>query len=167
MQTIGELYMKKQIVCLIAALFLFGCATVEKYEPIPPIEDHPYRHVDIHMKGLPKITVIIPDYAVDYIHDRDRSYVVHLSKNIIMMYFTKAGPNLKNPGHAVAIIFDASKGYIPLLFQTTIQEEQRFFSYVHEYDMRDDWYNPLDEITKPIYRDILKLIIDMDKKEEI
>ncbi len=151
--------MKKQILYLVTMLFLFGCATVEDRKPIPLIEEHPYRHIDLYMKGLPKITVIVPDYAVDYLHDRDRSYVVHLSKNIVMMYFTKAGPNLKNPGHAVAIIFDASRGYLPLLFQTTIQTEQRFFYY--DYD--DD--DPIVETTKPVYRNYLQFLINIDKNK--
>lgn len=154
--------MKKHLLCLVTMLFLFGCATVEKPEPIPPIEEHPYTYIDLYMKGLPKITVIVPDYAVDYIHDRDRSYTVRLSKNIVMMYFTKAGPNLKNPGHAVAIIFDASRGYMPLLFQTTIKEEQRFFYYEHElYEAGKPFY----EVTKPDYSNHLQFFIKRDKKE--
>ncbi len=153
---------KKQILCLVTMLFLFGCATTKEYEPIPLIEDHPYRHIDLYMKGLPKITVIVPDYAVDYIHDRDQSFVVHLSKNIVMLYFNK-NPELMDRndlGHAVAIIFDASRGYLPLLFQTTIQEEQRFFYYAYDYDSF-----PFDEITKPVYRNYLQFLISRDKNK--
>ena len=139
-----------------------GCATVEKQEPILPIEEHPYRHIDLYIKELPKITVIVPDYAVDYIHDLDQSFVVPLSKSIVMVYFTKAGPNLKNPGHAVAIIFDASRGYMPLLFQTTIGEEQRFFYYVNDYD---EGVGPIAEITKSLYRDYLQFLIEDDENQ--
>ncbi len=152
--------MKKHLLYVVIGLFLFGCATTKNLEPIPQIEEHPYRHIDLYMKGLPKITVIVPDYAVDYLHDRDSSYVVHLSKNIVMMYFTKAGPNLKNPGHAVAVILDASRGYLPLLFQTTIVEEQRFFYYVHE----RDYGLPFAELTKFSYRNYLQWLINKDKE---
>jgi len=157
----------KRILLLIGLItLLIGCVTTqEKPEPIPLIVNE-YHEIDLLVGDLPRIPVTIPEYAYKYIQDRDKVSVVYLSNNIVMIYFDKEGPNLADPGHAAAIIFDSSEGYLPLLFQTTIKEEQRFFYYNRGlYAQKDVLPEPLMEISKPTYRKALQAIIDIDKSK--
>ena len=109
----------------------------------------------------PTMTVTIPSYAVEYIKDYDSVAIVHLSDNVRMIYFSKEGPDISDPGHAVAVIvyiprYSKPTLYMTLFFQTTIGEEERYFVY-------EASGIPV-ETTKPVYRDYLRIIIEEDKK---
>ena len=148
----------KRILLLIGLItLLVGCATtheVNKYEDFR-VED--YHEVDLLVGDLPIIPVTVPEYAWKYMQDYDSVSQVYLSKNVVMIYFDKEGPNPFNPGHAVAIIFYRGRYYLPLFFQTTIVEEERYFVY-------DSSGIPI-ETTKPVYRDYLQIIIEEDKSK--
>jgi hypothetical protein len=148
----------KRILLLIGLIFLLiGCATVgENTEPISTTVNE-YHAVDIYISDIPKISVTIPEYGWSYMLDRDSVDPIYLSKNILMIYFDKEGPDMYDPGHAVAIIVDASRGYIQLFFQTTIHEEERYFIYDPSGIPR--------EVQKPTYRNHLQMAIDKDKSK--
>ena len=165
--------MKKFILSLCLAVLMSGCITAVDIGPGPasmPADPEYYSYSDtvpkevyglllINLLGMQEpMEVLIPKYALQLVREADMKYVNLLSPNIIMIYFDKEGPNIQDPGHAVAVIIDIGKWYYkPLFFQTTVGEEQKFFYY-------NEFQIPI-ETNKPTYRYLLERSVHKDKSE--
>jgi hypothetical protein len=168
--------MKRILLLLGLILTMSGCITAVDIGPGPasmPADPEYYNYSDtvpkdvyglllISLLGMQEpMEILIPKYALQLVRDADMKYVNLLSPNIIMIYFDKEGPNIQDPGHAVAVIIDIGKEYYkPLFFQTTVKEEQRFFYY----DYNEDMVIPI-ETNKPTYRYLLERSVHKDKNE--
>lgn len=165
--------MKRILLSLCAVFMLVSCATVPGTQVVNDRPAPDYQTMDIYISDLPKAVVNVPNYAMNYIHDYDKAYTVHLSENIVMLFFIKDPEDfldLNDLGHAVAVIVDTFYN-VPLFFQTTIQEDQRFFYYEYTESDYSEVYHTYDEasgdpkeITKPDYREFLEFVIKMDKQ---
>jgi hypothetical protein len=136
--------MKKYLGILMTSLFLFSCVptTKEIHMDMTPkssieLDINKYKRVILITEGLPKINIIIPKYAYQRIIDFDSvtpTLICEENRQIMMIFFNKRSTSIQDVKHSVAIIFNMRKDgkMIPLFFQTTIQEGQRFFIYTSE-----------------------------------